>query len=128
MNGTLSNIGSKCKRYFLVFAAMLLVLLSSCSIKSGIKSLAGIPVGTERTLPKSNQYFSSGTVETCAEFDIEDTQIVQKFSFNANDLQPVAFLKISKENRHPVYSGSSKIRSTIPIFLEYQKLILHFSH
>ena len=128
MNGIISNKANNCKRYFLVFAAMLLVLLSSCSIKSGIKSLAGIPVGTERTLPKSNQYFSSSPVETCAEFDIADTQIVQKFSFNANDLQPVASLKISKENRHPVYSGSSKIRSTIPIFLEYQKLILHFSH
>lgn len=82
------NILANCKRYFLVFAAMLLVLLTSCAVKTSIKNLAGIPTKTERGVPKGNQNFSTNTLEKCAQFDASDTQIVQKVSFNANDLLP----------------------------------------
>ncbi|TYP91311.1 hypothetical protein BC792_12019 [Sphingobacterium allocomposti] len=132
------NILEYCKRSFLVFAAMLLVLLSSCAIKTSIKNLAGIPSKTERGVPKGNKNFSTHTIEKCAQFDASDTQIVQKVSFSANDLLPAvifaaAFLflfglrPVSKESKHPLYSGSGKIRSSIPIFLEYRKLIIHYA-
>ncbi|WP_437362716.1 hypothetical protein [Olivibacter jilunii] len=132
------NILEYCKRSFLVFAAMLLVLLSSCAVKTSIKTLTGTPVKTERGIPKGSQSFSTNSVEKCAQLGVSDTQIVQKNSFNANDLLPAviftaAFLflfglrPVSKESKHPLYSGSGKIRSSIPIFLEYRKLIIHYA-
>lgn len=126
-----------CKRYFVVFATMLLVLLSSCPVKTSIKTLVGGAAKTERNLPKPNRNFLSSAIDKCAEFEVADTQIAQKFSFKANNLLPVvlftasflflfSLLPLIKENKHPIYNGSSKIRSSIPIFLEYQKLIIHF--
>ncbi|WP_324756246.1 hypothetical protein [Sphingobacterium thalpophilum] len=117
---------------------MLLVLLTSCAVKTSIKNLAGIPTKTERGVPKGNQNFSTNTLEKCAQFDASDTQIVQKVSFNANDLLPAVIFTaaffflfglhpVSKESKHPLYSGSGKIRSSIPIFLEYRKLIIHYA-
>lgn len=139
MNRTILNISANCKRYFFVFAAMLLVLLTSCAIKSSIKTLVGIPANTEHGLPKGNQNLSVNTIDKCAEFEVADTQIVQTISFSTNDLLPavlftaalfflVSFRTVSKEHTHPLYSGSSKIRSSIPLFLEYRKLLIHFSH
>lgn len=139
MIGTTSNIANNCRQHFLVFATILLVLLTSCVVKGSIKSLAGIPLTTERSIPKGNQHFSSNSTEKCAEYEVSSSQIVQKSSISTNNLMPVvifttAFLflfglqPVSKENKHPVYSGSSKIRSAVPLFLEYRKLILHFSH
>lgn len=138
MNRTIPNILENCKRHFLVFAAMLLILLSSCAVKTSIKTLTGTPVNTERGVPKGSHNYSTNTIEKCAQFDASDTQIVQKFSFNANDLLPAviftaAFLfllglrPVSKVSKHPLYSGSSKIRGSIPIFLEYRKLIIHYA-
>ena len=138
MNRTLPNILVNCKRYFLVFAAMLLVLITSCAVKTSIKNLAGIPIKTERGVPKGSHNFSSNTLEKCSQFDASDIQIVQKVSFNANNLLPAViftaaflflfgFRPVSKENNHPLYSGSGKIRSSIPLFLEYRKLIIHYA-
>lgn len=133
------NILVNCKRYFLVFAAMLLVLLTSCVVKTGIKHLAGIPITAEQSVPKSSHTFSTNTLEKCAQLDISNTQVVQEVSFNTNVLLPTViftaiflflfgFHPVSEENKHPLYSGSGKIRSAIPLFLEYRKLIVHYSH
>lgn len=133
------NILANCKRYFLVFAAMLLVLLTSCAVKTSIKSLAGIPTKTELGVLKGNHNFSSNTFEKCSQLNIEDLKIAKKVSFSANDLLPAVifttaflflfgFYPISKENKHPIYSGSEKIRSSIPLFLEYRKLIIYYKH
>lgn len=137
MNRTAPDILSNCKRYFLVFAAMLLVFLTSCAVKTSIEDLVGIPLKTERSLPKTNHNPSINTLEKCDQLNVEDTQIVQKNSFKANDLLPaviftVAFLflfgfrPVNKETKHPLYSGSGKIRNSIPIFLECRKLIIHY--
>lgn len=137
MNRTVSNIKMNYRRGFFAFATILLVLLTSCPVKISIKNLAGIPVKTEQpTTPKSHH--SVNTVEKC-NVVASEMQIVQKSSLDVNDLLPVilftasffffiGFRTESKENKHPTYSGSSKIRSSIPIFLEYRKLIIHFSH
>ncbi|ODS88291.1 MAG: hypothetical protein ABS44_09050 [Chryseobacterium sp. SCN 40-13] len=138
MDRTIPNILANCKRYFLVFAAMLLVLLTSCAVKTSIKNLVGIPLKTERSVPKANHNLSTNTLANCSQLNVEDTQIVQKNSFKANDLLPAVFLTaaflfllgvppVSNENKHPLYSSSGKIRSAIPIFLEYRKLIIHYA-
>lgn len=139
MNKTISNISLACKRYFFVFAAMLLVLMTPCAVKGSIKNLVGIPTKTEQGLPKGNHNFPTNTAEKCSQLNVEDTQITKQVSLHANNLLPAAihtatffFLfglrKESKENKHPLYSSSGKIRSTIPLFLEYRKLIIHYSY
>jgi len=138
MNRTIPNILTNCKRYFLVFATFLLVLLTSCSIKSSIKIFAGLPTQTESGFPKTHQSFPTSSLEKCSKIETADNQIVQNFNFKANDFLPVllftasflfliGFCPLNKENKHPLYSGSNKIRSSIPIFLEYRKLIIHFA-
>lgn len=138
MDRTIPNILANCKRYFLVFAAMLLVLLTSCAVKTSIKNLVGIPLETERSLPKANHNLLANTLVKCSQLNVEDTQIVQKNSFKANDLLPAVILTVSflfllgippvsNENKHPLYNSSGKIRSAIPIFLEYRKLIIHYA-
>lgn len=139
MGRTIPNILANCKRYFLVFAAMLLVLLTSCAVKTSIKNLVGIPLETERSLPKANHNLLANTLVKCSQLNVEDTQIVQKNSFKANDLLPAVILTVSflfllgippvsNENKHPLYNSSGKIRSAIPIFLEYRKLIIHYAY
>ncbi|HLV52133.1 MAG TPA: hypothetical protein VKY44_09290, partial [Flavobacterium sp.] len=86
MSKTIPNIVNNFQRYLFVFATAFLVLFSSCAVKASVKTLAGIPTKTERGVPKGNQNFSTNTLEKCAQFDASDTQIVQKVSFNANDL------------------------------------------
>lgn len=118
---------------------MLLVLLSSCAVKTSIKSLVGFPAKTEQSFPKGNLNFSASTFQKCAQLIDVDTSSIQKSSFKASDLLPAVvfmaaflllpgFTAVKKENRHPLYDGSGKIGSALPLFLEYRKLILHFPH
>lgn len=132
MNKAIPHITNNFKRYLLVFASFLLVLLTSCSVKTSIKTLIGIPLQSEHRVPKGNSGFTVTAVEKCAPSDSIDAQTLQKSSTHTNDLLPtviytVAFLfllglrPVSEKIKHPLYSGSGKIRNSIPIFLEYQK-------
>lgn len=139
MSKTIPNIANNFQRYLFVVATVFLVLFSSCAVKASVKTLAGIPTKTEQGLPKANHNVPVSSVERCTVVMASDMQVVQKSSSNTNDLLPVVLFTasflfllglrpVSKENKHPLYSGSSKIRSSIPIFLEYRKLIIHFAH
>jgi hypothetical protein len=138
MNKTIPNITNNIQRYLFVFATVFLVLFSSCTVKASVKTLVGIPIKTEQSLPKANRSFSTSSVEKCAQIETADRLSVQKLStdnqilpiilFTATFLFLFSFRSLTKESKHPVYSGSSKIRSSIPLFLEYRKLIVHFSH
>jgi len=138
MNKAIPNITNNFQRCLFVLAIVFLVLFSSCSIKASVKTLAGIPTKAQQGLSKIN-HLSVSSVERCTVVSASDTLVVQKSSSYANDLLPVvlftatflflfSFHPVTTESKHPIYSGSSKIRSSIPIFLEYRKLILHFSH
>lgn len=136
MNRTILNMSTNFKRYFLVCAAILLVLLTSCPVKLSIKNWAGIPIKTESGVSKGRQSVSTSLLEKCPQYNIEDNQIIHKHSIDSNDLIPAFILSLAflfyfgfrvntKEIKHPLYSGSNRIRSTIPLFLEYRKLIIH---
>lgn len=136
MNKTVLNSTKISLRHISVFAAVLLVLLTSCAVKGSIKSLTGIPAQTEHRIGKNDQSVPQSSLEQCGEIELLDKIIVQKDSFSANDLLPAViftttflftFRSVSKEHKHPLYSGSEKIRSSVPIFLEYQKLIIYFA-
>lgn len=138
MSKTIPNIVNNFQRYLFVFATAFLVLFSSCAVKASVKTLAGIPTKTEQGLPKANHNAPVSSVERCTVITASDMQVAQKSSFNANDLLPVVIFTatflflfglrpVSKESKHPLYSSSGKIRSSIPIFLEYRKLIIHYA-
>lgn len=138
MNNTISHSLKSFQRYLFVFAAFLVMFLSSCSVKASIKSLAGFPPKTEHSVPKGNHNISVNTFEKCSQIDVIDSQIDHITSYSAHDLLPVILLAVatifffglrqeSKETKHPLYNGSGKIRHSISIFLEYRKLLIHFS-
>lgn len=133
MNKTIPNISKNKLRDIFVFAAMLLVLLTSCPIKNGLLSFAGIPLNTEQGSAKKNRLISEYGVEKCFYSETADPIISQEISISANDLFPVLQLAATflfllgyifcKEQSHPLY-GNLKIYGTLPIFLQYRKLIL----
>lgn len=130
MDWTLSNTKKYTQRCLFVCIVVVLVLLTSCPVKSSIKSLAGIPANTEQGLVKKNDVVGS---ERCVVAETADTKISPTTSFQTNDWLPIAILSVTflfllgytrcNEQSHPLY-GSLKIPGTLPIFLQYQKLII----
>lgn len=89
-------------------------------------------------MPKGNHYISVNTFEKCSQIDVLDNQIDHKSSYSPHDLLPVILIAVTtifffglrqerKETKHPLYNGSGKIRNSISLFLEYRKLLIHFS-
>ncbi|HLT87044.1 MAG TPA: hypothetical protein VKZ57_05595 [Sphingobacterium sp.] len=126
------NIKKEYRQYLAVFASVVFVLLSSCPVKSSIKSLAGFPVNTEQQTKKNNSTAGNG-MEKCAHVQTTDAKISQSTSTNMSDLLPVVFIVVAfmllfgyrhiYVQAHPRYS-SLKIPGTLPIFLQFRKLII----
>lgn len=118
-------------RYNFVLAAMALVLLTSCSIKNSLKNFSGNQVNTEQGLGKKAGLFSG--LENCYDNVTTSTKISKEISSHANKLLPAVLLTVTflflsgytvrREQLHPLY-GNSKISGTLPIFLQYRKLII----
>jgi hypothetical protein len=131
MNRTFPNIPKKTLRYIFVFAAMVLVLLSSCPVKSSLRTLAGFPVKTEQGVTKGNHTFFAS--ERCVNTPTTETSVSQTVSADTNNLLPVvlftaAFLflpgyALCREQSRTLY-GNIRIPGTLPIFLQHRKLII----
>lgn len=131
MNRTLSHIPKYSQRYFFVFAVIILILFS-CPVKSSIKTLAGIPTNTERNLNLSNNTIYS-SLEKCENSETANSKVSQEISFKTISLLPAGLLTANfafllesiqiKPLSHPLYKRL-KIAGTLPIFLQYQKLII----
>ncbi|MFZ6023618.1 MAG: hypothetical protein ACOYVG_04090 [Bacteroidota bacterium] len=126
-------------RHMFVIAATFVVLLTSCAIKNGLKTLLGFPANTEQRLANGKHNFIVNGLQNCGKITINDTQLTNPIVTRTNDFFPVvilaaaflflfSFRPVSNESKHPLYSSSGKIRSSIPIFLEYRKLIIHYAH
>lgn len=119
-----------------VFVAAILIILTSCSIKGSIKSLADIPSNTEHGINKAHYSFSGNPSEVCWEQELTDNQILQTASFNTDDLFPVVLLTaifllpssftLRGDQPHPLYR-TQKIAATLPLFLLYRKLLVYHS-
>ncbi len=127
------NILKNHLRDFLVFAAMLLVVLTSCPIKNGLLSLANIPANSEQRLAKKSTIFSGERIEKCIYSETADPIIFQEVSSSANEFLPILLLTATflfllsfttgRDQAHPLY-GNLKITGTLPIFLQYRKLLI----
>jgi len=134
MNRIIANISINYQRCLFVCATILLVLLTSCPVKSGIKTLAGIPVHTEQSTAKGTDSFVGNNAEKCSSIEVNLSQISQTISTHSGDLLPAALLTavflflfgfdiLNTQHSHPLYSNL-KIPGTLPIFLQYQRLII----
>ena len=119
-------------RYNFVSIFMILVLLTTCSIKNGLKNFTGNQFNTEQVLGKKASLFSG--LEKCYDNVVTtSTKISEEISSNANNLLPAVLLTVTllflsgftvrREQLHPLY-GNTKISGTLPIFLQYRKLII----
>lgn len=132
MNRILPNNKNAYRKFF-VFAAAFLLLLTSCSVKSSIKNLAGIPANTERSVSTNNPIVIGNASEECVSSETKETVISHTLSSEANDLLPVLFLAVAflflfayvpgREQAHPLYS-TKKLPGALPLFLQYQHLKL----
>ncbi len=126
-------------RTFISAIAILCLMLSSCTVKASVKNLLGFKHSTEqshRPAKHKAKLFVSSNSETCHYNQLSETIVVQKagFDLSQNPLATficcvflcflVGFRSESKETRHPLYNSSGKISGSVPIFLEYRKLIL----
>ena len=133
MKKSLVNTFKFNKQYILVFAMALLVLLSSCAVKGGIKSLIIFPDSIQQTSTKSMHFLGSFTADACSIVENTTAKITQSFSVESNALLPLLLLATAliflsgalllRAPSHPGY-GNLKISGTLPIFLQYQKLII----
>jgi hypothetical protein len=129
MGSIKSNILSSYGRYITILVMFILLLLTSCPIKNGIKSLAGLPINTEqgriadRALPLDTGF------ERCSEsVDSGNARLsfVQEALLLPDD---VLILRSSypfsiQEHLQLSHSrnGRQKIAHTLPIFLQYRTL------
>lgn len=128
---TLSNRIKTYHPYGLVFVTMLLTLLTSCPIKSGIKSLAGIPINVEQGHAKSGVV--GNILGQCMSGSTTDSVITKSMSHHTNKLLPsvifiAAFLLLLGFR---IYKGQSnlfyrklKVPNIVPLFLQYRKLVI----
>lgn len=133
MNITLSNNKNNYQRNFFVFAAVFLLMFTSCSAKSSLKSLIGVPVPTEQSVMTNNHSSLVNVSEECGVNDIRETKISHTVSLEISDLLPAIILTAtflflfgfspSREPSHPLYR-TKKIPGTLPLFLQYQNLKL----
>ncbi len=133
MDRIMIHITKKYGKYLAVIASVVFVLLTSCPVKSSIKSLAGTPVNTEQQSAKKNNSLVVNGMEKCANVQVTDAKISQPTSTNTSDLLPVALLAVTfillfgyrhiYVQVHPRYSNL-KIPGRLPIFLQFRKLII----
>lgn len=134
MNFKKLNTNNTMKSIFGMFF-VLCILISSCSVKYGIKNLLNIETSTKtHSLVPKEKFTSSSTSSVSQCKFCKENEITAKSdpSFSVSDLQELAiftlilfagaflFVNIQK---HPAYN-SSKIGNAIPIFLQYRKLII----
>src|SRR3546814_224619 len=127
MNRSLANSISKAyRRNPFVLAAMVLLLLASCPVKSGIKHLAGIPVNTEQSDTKGNYSFFGSALEKCVNGDATDKEIASSTSSQTNNLVPAVLHAATilllatytrRKEPQPSLYGSLKFTGRLPIFL-----------
>lgn len=109
------------------------ILISSCAVKFGIKNFLNIQTYSKSHSSAPKDKMTTVTPVSQCNFCKEKEIIVKNDTqFSFSDLQELAvftfvilagaflFLKTTK---HPIYD-SSKIGNTLPIFLQYRKLII----
>ena len=125
-------IKTNTERILMSLALMVFVLLTSCPVKGGLKTLAGLPVNTSQGLSnKQHLYSGNGGAHSdkCQQAETSYTQISAGDIYTVIPallsavwvfLLGVAFLK---SFFHPLY-GRQKMYAPVPIFLTQCRLLI----
>lgn len=93
MRGSESNKSRIAMRNVFVFATMLVILLSPCSIRAASKTMAGLPVQHEHSSPKQKPPSSVKSLEECdSSRQFEQGVVVDKGSFTHDFLSAARLL------------------------------------
>lgn len=133
MNGIRLHITNKIQSTLFIVATVFFVFLTSCAIKSSIKSWANITSSTAQAPLKSGNLFSNSGPEECINGKATDSILFQTVSFQSGEYGPFvlftfAFMLLfsfafpDKQATSPYVS--LKISSSIPIFIRYRNLLI----
>lgn len=122
-------------QYFFVLAALVFVLLTSCPVKNSIKNWGGKPVNSlmvtginthnliSNQAEKSSFCTTTGKVSAVLGVSLlEANNILPAVLFTAVLFFLLRYAIFDKQSYRRL--GSTKIASTVPIFLQYRKLII----
>lgn len=128
---------AKASGFFLQLATLMLlslfVLLSSCPLRSSLKSLAGIPVSSKQSSSKVDQALVQLPLTQCISVDMSTIQQTVKVTATSKQLNPAMLLMtglfffsavLFQLNRSLQTYQSEKYFNSLPIFLRYRKLLI----
>lgn len=127
------NKSTNVLRYAFAAIAIVAVLLSSCALRGGLKSLVDLPVKTEQSAAKKTNRYVGSSQQACAAFEMEETKIAQPVSASTTDLLPLAlfaamalsyFGRVCGTPHEWRRDGRVEALTPLPIFLRYRKLLL----
>lgn len=131
MNRFRLHIAKEIQHILFIVMTIFFVLLTSCAVKSSIKSWANIANSTAQAPIKNGNLFSSSHTEKCVNTESTETQITQTVSFQASDYAPVVLFTLAfmllfsvslrSKQVHPHY-GNLKLSGSIPIFIRDRNL------
>lgn len=138
INWKLISLRKKYQKYAVATLAILCVLLSSCAIKSNLKSFLGVATQTEHVnLSKGSQLIDKNTTEDCQLLESNVSFTIQAAGIDLTPLMLELFpflgtslLLIGLHHRlhdfiKPQYNSTQRIKQNIPLFLVYKRLIIH---
>lgn len=119
-------------RHVLTLGAVILLFLSSCPIKTGIRALMGLPQKVEQVAGTKGSFIGTN-YESCSSSIMTDAITLEKDSLQASNILPAAILTALilftflhfrlKDETVPRYQRI-KITAPLPIFLRHRKLII----
>lgn len=120
---------------FVLLIMALLILVTPCSVKSQIKSIAGLPTQTENNaVNKTNSKSSLTSSDTCViTNDSEVHASSNVLSQKTSDVLPVFLFALSvvcfftlRIHQNKTSSTYEKLRiiPTLPLFMQYRQLII----
>lgn len=130
MNNHLTYHKESSLRKVLVLAAAFLVVLASCSVKSSIKNLTGLPVKAGQGMATNNHRMAN-IVDFCSATFVGEVEITPTQSVDLQKLVPALIFAVSflflfgitplNPTSHPHYR-SKKVADSLPLYLQYQHL------
>ncbi|MGV8879625.1 MAG: hypothetical protein ACOH2A_11405 [Sphingobacteriaceae bacterium] len=120
-------------QYALACMAIILVFLSSCHFKSGIKGILGLPLTTQQTNAPKNNPLNFANIGTCVYGELSATKISHMVAPHAGQVLQFVLISaifasifgflLAAAKPHLRYE-SVKVSGSLPLFLQQQKLVI----
>ena len=118
-------------------AAVLFILLSSCGVKASVKDILGVQQSTKKEdFKRTDHSFLITESADCGQDQAGKDLVIQNPELKLPSQAIVAVLlatvipvlfdldQITSSPLHPLYGDSSRIRYSLPIFIQHKRLII----